>query len=245
MTANTSIPPLISILMTTKDRPHFLKNCLQSIEHQTEKSIEVILVNDGGCDLRDVIKPLRLNHSFLVHQESRGIPQSLNKAARFAHGQYFAICDDDDLWTPNHLKQLLRTLKIKKGSFAYSDVIAFCKNPNQPIGWLQKKFDTFALRKTNYIVPSSILFARALFETLGGFDETMNGYSDWDFFLRAAKQTSLIRVPSFLTYYRIHTQSHQNTTPSKERKKFLRRLCTKHVLGNLPVKTLYDHFKKK
>ena len=45
--------PLVSIIVRTKDRPKLLKRALQSIFAQTYRPIEVVLVNDGGCDLPD------------------------------------------------------------------------------------------------------------------------------------------------------------------------------------------------
>lgn len=43
--------PLVSIIVRTKDRPKLLTRALQSIAEQTYRPIEVVLVNDGGCDL--------------------------------------------------------------------------------------------------------------------------------------------------------------------------------------------------
>ena len=43
--------PLVSVIVRTKDRPKLLKRAIQSISAQTYRPIEVILVNDGGCDL--------------------------------------------------------------------------------------------------------------------------------------------------------------------------------------------------
>ena len=43
--------PLVSIIVRTKDRPRLLRRALQSIAAQTYRPIEVVLVNDGGCDL--------------------------------------------------------------------------------------------------------------------------------------------------------------------------------------------------
>jgi glycosyltransferase involved in cell wall biosynthesis len=40
----------VSIIVRTKDRPKLLKRALQSIAAQIYRPIEVVLVNDGGCD---------------------------------------------------------------------------------------------------------------------------------------------------------------------------------------------------
>jgi len=58
--------PLVSIIIRTKDRPKLLKRALQSIAEQTYRPIEVVLVNDGGCDLdinelTGILKDVALN----------------------------------------------------------------------------------------------------------------------------------------------------------------------------------------
>ncbi|MFA4919550.1 MAG: glycosyltransferase [Thermodesulfovibrionales bacterium] len=58
--------PLVSIVVRTKDRPKLLKRALQSIAEQTYRPMEVVLVNDGGCDLNineltGILKDVALN----------------------------------------------------------------------------------------------------------------------------------------------------------------------------------------
>ncbi len=47
----TAENPLVSLIVRTKDRPKLLLKSLRSIAAQDYRPIEVILVNDGGCDL--------------------------------------------------------------------------------------------------------------------------------------------------------------------------------------------------
>ncbi len=59
--------PLVSIVVRTKDRPKLLKRALQSIAEQTYRPMEVVLVNDGGCDLNineltGILKDVALNY---------------------------------------------------------------------------------------------------------------------------------------------------------------------------------------
>ena len=46
-----AVNPLVSVIVRTKDRPTLLKRALQSIAGQTYRPIEVVVVNDGGCEL--------------------------------------------------------------------------------------------------------------------------------------------------------------------------------------------------
>ncbi len=50
--------PLVSIIVRTKNRPVLLAEALQSIAEQTYPKIEIIVVNDGGDDVSEVIRPI-------------------------------------------------------------------------------------------------------------------------------------------------------------------------------------------
>ena len=43
--------PLVSVIVRTKDRPELLRDALKSIASQTYRPIEIVLVNDGGCEV--------------------------------------------------------------------------------------------------------------------------------------------------------------------------------------------------
>lgn len=235
----------LSILIGTKDRPHFLQSCLNAIGAQTKKDFEVVVVNDGGASIDSVVKDFSFPIKIVNHRQSLGIPGALNQGLSVAKGDYIAICDDDDLFAPKHLELLVAALdKMQGKGLVYSDVVAFKEEPENIVGFLQKDFDPKRLRETNFIVPSSVLFSRNLAKALGGFDETLTGYHDWDFFLKMAKVASIQRVPATLTFYRLHDQSIQITTKKEIRRQQLDLLCQRHQLGQLPLKILFDNFEE-
>ena len=68
--------PVVSIIVRTKDRPKLLKRALQSIASQTYRPIEVVLVNDGGCDLdveelKTILGDVSLNYARLEKSTGR------------------------------------------------------------------------------------------------------------------------------------------------------------------------------
>src|SRR5215470_11382218 len=48
--------PLVSVIVPTHNRPETLAEALQSIVTQTYSSIEIIVINDGGRDVKDVVR---------------------------------------------------------------------------------------------------------------------------------------------------------------------------------------------
>ncbi|MCL6548227.1 MAG: glycosyltransferase [Alicyclobacillus sp.] len=90
------------------------------------------------------------------------------------------------------------------------------------------------LRRYNPIVPSSVLYARALHDRIGPFDEQMAHYWDWDFWLRAARVTQLKRVPRCETLYGVYAGGHNLSADPDGMRAHLLRLVAKHGLGLLP-----------
>lgn len=235
----------LSILIGTKDRPQFLRDCLQAVALQTRKNFEVVVINDGGARVEGVVKDFSFPIRILNLPNNLGTPAALNRGLVAARGKYIALCDDDDLFAPKHLELLTLALERMGGrGLVYSDVSAFRGGPENIVGTLRRDFDCCFLRETNFIVPSSFLFSRSLIQEVGDFDATLTCYHDWDFFLKVAKVAPIQRVPEVLTLYRLHDRSIQVTAPEKIRRQQLDALCQRYRLGSLPLKILFDHFEE-
>ena len=82
--------PLVSVIVRTKDRPALLKRALRSIAAQTYRSVEVVLVNDGGCDLdrkelQAILGKISLNYIRL--EENTGRAHAGNVGLENAKGE--------------------------------------------------------------------------------------------------------------------------------------------------------------
>jgi glycosyltransferase involved in cell wall biosynthesis len=236
--------PSFAVVTATKNRPALLRKSMEAIAAQTVKPLEVVVVNDGGEPLGDALEALRFPVQVLENPVSLGQPAALNRGVRATTSRYVAFCDDDDLFAPDHLETLARGLSATAAGLAYTDVQAFATDPARSLGVLDRDFDPAMLRVTNYITPSASAFSRALYDRLQGLDESLSIYWDWDFFLRVAAVASIVHVAGGATHYRVHPGSIQTTTSGQDRADQLQRLCDKHGLGTLPVKHLFDNFRK-
>lgn len=48
--------PEVSVIIPTYNRPKYLSQALASAVRQTYTNLQIIVVNDGGCDVRGVVK---------------------------------------------------------------------------------------------------------------------------------------------------------------------------------------------
>ncbi|MDR2465254.1 MAG: glycosyltransferase, partial [Streptococcaceae bacterium] len=92
--------PFFSVVIPIYNVEDFLQEALLSIENQTYKNIELVLIDDGSSDLswkliEDFQKTSRLKVSF-IFQENKGLSAVRNRGIKEASGEYVYFLDSDD-----------------------------------------------------------------------------------------------------------------------------------------------------
>ena len=204
---------LVSIIVRTKDRPKLLKKALQSIAAQTYRPLEVVLVNDGGCDLdieelRTILGEVSLNYISLEKNTGRA------RAGKFgienAKGEYVGFLDDDDELLPDHLTTLVAFLRQHDYKVAYTDALLVHKiyDPaTLEIKDIKKEaafsqdFDYDRLIFENYIPLMCLLFEGKALKATNGFDPSFDLYEDWDLLLQVGERTPFYHLKKETAYY--------------------------------------------
>jgi GT2 family glycosyltransferase len=194
--------PLVSVIVRTKDRPKLLKTALASIAAQTYRPIEVVLVNDGGCDidieeLKTILGDVSLNYQRL--EKNTGRAHAGNVGIENAKGKYVGFLDDDDEFYPEHLATLASFLchqaEQREYKVSYTDShLAKVAVTQDPTGLIEtEKFVFFSqdfsfdqLLLENYVPLNCLLFETLVLRSVGGFDESFDLYEDWDLLIRVA-----------------------------------------------------------
>lgn len=96
---------LFSVVIPTRDRPHYLAEAVASVLTQTVDDLEVIVVDDGST--MSLSMPADRRVRLIVHPENRGISAARNSGIRASRGQYVTFLDDDDIWLPHRLELAL------------------------------------------------------------------------------------------------------------------------------------------
>ena len=181
--------PLVSIIVRTKDRPKLLKNALKSIAAQTYRPIEVVLVNDGGCELdveelRALLGDISLEYRRL--EKNTGRAHAGNVGLEHARGEYIGFLDDDDEFYPEHLKILTAKLKNSTLRIAYTEaevVFLDLVGEDEMVERFKyviysQEFSPEMLLIQNYIPLMCLLFDRSVFDEVR-FDESFEIFEDW------------------------------------------------------------------
>jgi glycosyltransferase involved in cell wall biosynthesis len=105
--------PAVSVVVPCYNTTAFIADALDSLNSQTFRDFETIVVNDGCPDtanLERVLQPYMDNVVFLK-QENRGLAGARNTAIRAARAPLIALLDSDDVWEPNYLEDQVRFLR--------------------------------------------------------------------------------------------------------------------------------------
>ena len=129
---------LISIIIPCYNIENYIEKCLDSVENQTYKDIEIIAVDDCSKDGTIVkLKELQERYSNLqVYQndKNRGAAYSRNFAMKKAKGEYIGFVDSDDYITDDYYEKLMETAEKEKADLVATDIeIVYENNSNAPI----------------------------------------------------------------------------------------------------------------
>ena len=202
--------PLISVIVVTYNRAHYLKDALDSIFRQTFKDYEVILVDDGSTDnTKEIVEQFKGIR--YIYQEHGGISKARNTAIKAAKGKWIATLDSDDLWKEVKLQKQVDYLETHPDCrIVYAAFQNFTDIPEEKLNERQVKLFQTADKCD---LASALIDAR-LFDEIGLYDETFEWGEDidWIFRLRFYRVDMTHYIDEVLYLRRIHSSNISITT---------------------------------
>ncbi len=204
----------------------FLNDAIASLQRQAGGSPRIIVVDDGSNDPEtlSVLEGLPPGVE-LRRQPNRGLSAARNSGYGAAETPLLLALDADDMLPPDALRALKRGLERDPAAgFAYGETQLWGDWSGKVAmpGW-----DPYRLLYRHTIGPTA-LTRRALFEDLGGYDQSMKAYEDWEFWLRAlAHGWHGVKVPEVTFLYRRHGET-MLTGARRRHRMWYRRIRAKH-----------------
>ena len=193
--------PLVSVIVRSMERPT-LPEALASVAVQTYSNIEVLVVNATGRPHSPVTD---FDGRLVMRLIEAGTPLRRSRAANAgldaASGRFLMFLDDDDLLLPDHIAKLTSALLRGAARAAYAGV-RFVDPDGSTLQVFDEPWQPARLRGANYIPIHAVLFDRALVTEGCRFDEGLECFEDWDFWLQASRCTDFAHVPGVTAVYR-------------------------------------------
>lgn len=219
----------VSIIIPCYNQGEFLKDSVGSALAQTFKGCEVIVVDDGSDDEKTRAAISKLPSQVRVlRTENRGLPAARNHGIAVAAGEFICCLDADDMLHRNYVSATAAALKSDT-SGEYGIVTTGVRNFGVETGtWRTSGFDTVRLLLGNCLHVAS-LFRKRCWEEVGGYDETLAGYQDWEFWISIIeKGYKWVCIEDELFLRRCRTGSMLSRSDAV-RRKLMTQIVTKHL----------------
>jgi len=180
--------PLVTLAMPIYNYAKRLNPTLHSVYNQDYTNFEITIVNDGSDDKYCLMKLDSLESQdgiSIIHKENTGVSDTRNIAVREGKGEYILPLDADDMILPGYLKSGVNIIsRNPKISPVYCDTIHVGETQG-----LEKRpeWSKERLLQGPFIVNSS-MYSREAYETVGGYDTTLQGWEDYHFWLKMMKK---------------------------------------------------------
>jgi glycosyltransferase involved in cell wall biosynthesis len=186
--------PTVSVIMPAYNVATYIGAAIRSALTQTFRDLELVVVDDGSTDETAAIAAdfgLRDDRLRLVRKPNGGLSSARNAALAVAAGEYIALLDGDDLWDRQFLEAQLDVFRSRPDVSIVTGNAFFLGGSNdgepvRPVPDKRHEPTLAGILADEEAVFIMSVFHRTVYETIGGFDESMRTNEDYDFWLRAA-----------------------------------------------------------
>lgn len=245
--STTPSEPRISLVIACKNAHSVLQTCLSSILSQDYSNFEVVVVDgassDGTQELIKAAEPAFGERLVWMSEPDSGIGDAWNKAVARCSGEWLLFLGADDvLVAVNSLSVAAPFLTDGSVGVVYGPVQLHDPQTGD-LGKLAEPWSPRSFRRCRRNLPHQGVFHRkSLFAAIGAFDTTLRFTSDYDFLLRALKNTEPVYVPSLcVSSMQIGGLSGSRRNAHKVVAEHMR-LFRRHV-GGIPVVLTWWFFK--
>ena len=217
------MPPLVSVIIPTRDALQYLPAAIASVG--TDLRVEILVVDDGSTDgSLDYLAGLAKADPRvrILHGGGRGPAPARNRAIATARGRYCAFLDADDVWMPGKLDVQLAFHEANPDiGFSFTDYRHVTMEGEDRGGcfafWPQfqtrhgDKTEPFRLDRPlstlygeNVVGTSTVMARTDVLLHAGGYSTSMVSAEDWELWLALAARAPVGAIPGHWADYLMH-----------------------------------------
>jgi len=210
----------VSIIVPFYNVEKYIRACLESLEQQTLKEIEVILIDDGSPDdsieiANEFIE--KNTNFFLFRKENGGQGSARNLGLKHAKGEYILFLDSDDMLPPRAC-EVMYNKAVETGScIVVGESVWKYEDRTEDVAYLKKWFnsDEYENLRENHNFPLSCVIVTAkLFRRSLIYDNNLEFLhiigEDIPFALQSWYYAKKIAITNNIVYWRTERQDENN-----------------------------------
>jgi len=189
--------PLVSVYLPTRNRPALVARAIHSVFAQTYPNLQLVVVDDGSSgETRDVLDKIGEENqsgvpmTVLRLEPAQGACRARNIALEACDGMFATGLDDDDYFLPDRISRLMAAFDATSCALVFDGYLletalqgGATRRTRIPLKRPARLRD---LLKRN-IVGNQVLTLTSRLRDVGGFDERLPAWQDYDLWIRLVK----------------------------------------------------------
>jgi glycosyltransferase involved in cell wall biosynthesis len=207
----------VTIVTPAYNAAKYLAETIDSVQAQTWRDWEWIVVDDGSTDDTARLIDARATSDdriTVIRQRNGGVPAARNRGLAEMRGPLAALLDADDLWSPHNLERKVAALEADRSVlFVFSNMYRYSEQlrlttPSAP-GKAENLLENLLLWNGDVIpcLCSNIVFRRSVVDAGLRFDPRFSTAADLDFAFRLARTGQGRLLDERLLTYRVRPDS--------------------------------------
>jgi teichuronic acid biosynthesis glycosyltransferase TuaG len=187
--------PAVSVIIPAYNAEPFLARAIRSVEAQSFRDFEIVLIDDGSTDgTADIARGFSSVRYVLGSHGGEAVAR--NRGLEEARSELVAFVDADDEWLPDKLARQIAFMQKLGSSFSYTD--SYLVRDDGP----RVRYSTLARPRQGeilgpliddwldqaFMIPTDVVASRVLLQSVGGFEEGLPtpGHVDYGLWLKLA-----------------------------------------------------------
>lgn len=203
----------ISVCITCYNLEKYLDECVDSVKQQIRPADEIILVHDGCQETAKAYTGV----TTIFADKNMGVVRAREMGFKISTGSHLLFLDGDDVMPLNYLLEMAKI----EADVVYPNCVVWA-------GWNNSGLENVwheapnkitlnkMLIRNEVLMPS--LFKREWYDKVGGFDQSLPLFEDWDYWLKCLSKGAVFKKSQAFLMYRQRTLSrnHQKEEIRKE-----------------------------
>lgn len=189
----TTNGPTVTVVMPVRDRERVVTNAIASVLAQQYSNWQLVVVDDGSTDgtVESVVRAADGDPRVtLVRGRAAGVCAARNRAAARGDGELIAFLDSDNVWEPDFLARSVELIMRSDAVAVHATVEFHDEDGEHRFLSMQGDHDDLVYGG-NFVDLNTLVVRRSAFEAVGGFDERLRRWVDYDLVIRLSELGAL------------------------------------------------------
>jgi glycosyltransferase involved in cell wall biosynthesis len=207
-----STQPVVSVVTPVFNGERYVRRTIESVLAQDGVAIEYVVVDGASTDrTMEIVRAYAERISLILSEPDRGMYNAINKGFARTSGSILCYLNSDDTYLPGTLASVARCFAEQAIELCFGDCIHIDSNDREifrshgvdlPYRWITRLGRIPFAQQTAF-------WTRALFDKIGGFDESYRYVADTKFLFECLRHVEARKahLPDYLACFRLHADA--------------------------------------